>query len=129
MTAGSDTRARETDGDSEAEVMEVDLALRPDMSAETGVVDQPPRVIEMKAGNFYFEPKIVEASRGEALTFSFASSSGAHTFVMDELDIKQDLSLAATFTVVAPTTPGRYPYYCDIGPHRTLGMEGVLIVE
>lgn len=54
------------------------------------------------------------------------SDDVAHTVtskVKGQFDVKVGGNAQATFT--APTTPGRYPYYCVYHP----GMVGVLIVQ
>jgi plastocyanin len=101
------------------------------VSAEVGVEVSPVvRNILLKDGDFYFDPTVMEAERGEVFTVTFSDShTGKHTFNIDELDIHEEIVPGKTITITAPALPGRYAYYCNVGPHRTLGMEGILIVE
>lgn len=87
------------------------------------------RNINLKDGEFFFDPKSISVKKGETFTITFAGVSGNHTFNIDELDLHAEISSGKVLTITAPASPGRYSYYCNIGPHRTLGMEGVLVVE
>ncbi len=100
-------------------------------SAPNGNSDDPvnPKLVTLKSGNFFFEPDTIFAKYGQTVTINFSENSGFHTFVIDELNLKQTVSTSGTVTFVAPTTPGRYEFYCDVGSHRDLGMKGTLIVE
>lgn len=97
------------------------------------VVTEPfvsePKTVMLQAGNFSFEPSTIEAESGEVLMITFAEVIGEHHFVIEELGINEAIREGATLTITAPQVPGRYSYYCDVGAHRTLGMEGVLIVK
>lgn len=85
--------------------------------------------ISMKSGNFFFEPASIKASPGQTVTVNITENAGFHTFVIDEIGFKQTVKAGESFTFVAPSEPGNYAYYCDIGSHRALGMEGVLTVK
>jgi plastocyanin len=87
------------------------------------------RTIDLKSGNFFFEPKVINAKPGEKLRIDFRGTVGTHTFVINEANVKQTVKDGSGFEFVAPTTPGSYTYYCDIGNHRAQGMEGTLIVK
>lgn len=85
--------------------------------------------ISLKAGNFFFEPATVRVGSGDEVTLDFVENTGVHTFVIDEIGLNVPIKEGATTTFTAPTEPGTYAFYCDIGNHRALGMEGVLIVK
>lgn len=84
---------------------------------------------DMKTGNFFFGPDTLTVKAGQQVAITFTENEGLHTFVIDEIDFKRTIQKGGTVVFTAPTEPGNYPYYCDIGRHRELGMEGVLIVE
>lgn len=88
-----------------------------------------PRAVTVNASDFSFDPKSITAKAGEEMTITFGSVTGHHVFTIDELSISKEMSPGGSVTFIAPTTPGRYTYYCSVGPHRTLGMTGTLIVE
>lgn len=83
----------------------------------------------MDAGNFFFSPNTVTANAGQKVSITFKNVNGTHTFAIDQLGIEQNVSAGGVVTFTAPNKPGRYPFYCSIGSHRAMGMEGTLIVE
>ena len=85
--------------------------------------------IDMVSGNFFFEPNTITASPGESIRIEFTENSGFHTFVIDELDLSFSITEGEGLKFTAPTEPGSYAFYCDIGSHRAFGMEGTLIVQ
>lgn len=87
------------------------------------------RTIDLKSGNFFFEPKVINAKPGEKLRIDFRGNVGTHTFVINEAKVKETIKNGSGFTFTAPTEPGSYTFYCDIGNHRAMGMEGTLIVK
>ncbi len=109
-------------------VADVQVESTGDVTVEP-VVPPVIRNINLKDGEFFFDPKSISVKKNETFTITFADVSGHHTFNIDELNLHADISAGKVITVTAPANPGRYSYYCNIGPHRTLGMEGVLVVE
>lgn len=87
------------------------------------------QVIQMRSGNFFFEPTLITAAPGSVVQVQIAENRGLHTFVIDELGLRQQITEGSGFQFVVPQEPGDYMFYCDIGEHRALGMEGVLRVE
>lgn len=85
--------------------------------------------LDMEAGNFFFDTKEIRVSPGDSVSITFTKNSGFHTFVIDELDLSFTVAEGEVLNFTAPSEPGSYPIYCDIGSHRAFGMEGVLIVE
>lgn len=85
--------------------------------------------VDMEAGNFFFSPSTIRASAGDTVNVQFLKNTGFHTFVIDEIGVKFTVAEGETLSFTAPTEPGSYAYYCDIGSHRALGMEGTLIVQ
>lgn len=89
----------------------------------------PTLKVDMRSGNFFFEPKIVTASAGQQVEITFDENDGFHTIVIDEINFKQPIKADGTVSFVAPTKLGNYPIYCDVGSHRAKGMEALLVVE
>ncbi len=83
----------------------------------------------MKSGNFFFEPSSMRVNAGDTVNIFFSENAGTHDFTIDEIGFSQKVVDGGSMTFTAPSTPGSYAYYCSIGSHRALGMEGVLIVE
>lgn len=99
-------------------------------TATTSVISEvEPLSVAMTSGNFYFDPSTITASPGQSVSISFTNNEGTHTFLIDEIGLKKTITSGTVVTFVAPTVPGSYAYYCDVGAHRKLGMEGVLIVK
>ena len=88
-----------------------------------------PKTVDMKSGNYFFEPATITAKAGQKVTLTFSENDGFHTFVIDEIDFKTQVAKDKTVTFTVPDQPGSYAFYCDVGNHRAAGMEGVLIVE
>jgi plastocyanin len=84
--------------------------------------------VSMIAENFTFSPSTITAVAGQTVNVTVERNEGTHTFTIDGVVNKQ-LATGASFSFKAPTKPGRYPYYCSIGNHRAMGLEGTLIVE
>ncbi len=84
--------------------------------------------ITLESGNFFFKPNFIEVKPGSTVQVHIDQNSGLHTFVIDEINLKEQISTGASFEFTAPQSTGDYAYYCDIGTHRELGMEGVLRV-
>jgi len=110
---------------------QINLAMPKAAVVASPSVDVPPvpHVVTMSAGEFFFEPSNITAKASEELTINFGAITGQHTFTIDELKISKPLTANGSITFTVPATPGRYIYYCSVGPHRTLGMTGTLIVE
>lgn len=85
--------------------------------------------VDMTSGNFFFSPKVIKAKAGQAVDVKIVANEGFHTFVIDAIKLNQTVKAGGTISFTAPTTPGSYPFYCSVGNHRAMGMEGTLIVE
>lgn len=87
-----------------------------------------PLYIDLYSGNFYFTPSSIQVKPGQEIIITNVENEGTHTFVIDELGLKEELGEGKIIRFRAPEEPGDYVYYCDIGSHRELGQEGVLRV-
>lgn len=89
---------------------------------------------EFALADFSFAPNLIEAEAGQTLTVKIISNDGFHDFVIDELGVaSKRLSTGETqvFSIVIPAEASgqEYAFYCSVGNHRQLGMEGVLRVK
>ena len=91
-----------------------------------------PRVVEITARRFAFEPAAIEATVGERLQLVVRSADGVHGLEIKKLKIKKEVprggeSVTIDFT---PTTEGNFPIlcseYCGNGHND---MSGMLIVR
>lgn len=87
--------------------------------------------VDVTAKNFSFTPTEIRAKQGDKVTINFTNSQGFHDFVIDEYNVKTDTIGAGKTAVVTFTADkkGTFAYYCNVGNHRAMGMEGKLIVE
>ncbi len=111
-------------GNLPSQVMAPEIAIASNIQAEELV-----KTILLNGGEFFFEPAMITAQPGEELLITFGNLAGKHTFTIDELEISKPMVSGGSVSFTAPDTPGRYTYYCSEGPHKTLGMTGVLVVE
>ncbi len=83
---------------------------------------------------FGYSVKELKLKAGESYTVTLTNSEGMHDFVIDELDVrtkvlKADETETITFTVPAEAAGKSYKFYCSVGNHRQMGMEGDVIIE
>lgn len=89
---------------------------------------------ELTAVNFEYSTDDLTAAPGQEMQVRLIVKEGMHDFVIDELEVRTDVMNAGeetTVTVMIPedAEPGtEYPFYCSVGNHREMGMEGTLTV-
>jgi cytochrome c oxidase subunit 2 len=105
--------------------------------AATGIVGAPqatpePRVIDVIARRFAFEPSTIEMKVGERVTLAVRSGDGVHGFEIEKLKVKRLIPRGGERVLieVAADSPGRFPIicseYCGSG-HED--MKGLLVVQ
>ncbi len=90
------------------------------------------KTFDINGGNFYLTPNKITVNKGDKVTFVFKNDGGFHDVVIDELNVKTPILKQAGQTATATFTAdkaGSFVYYCDVGPHRKLGMWGTLTVK
>ena len=88
--------------------------------------------ILITASDFQFNPNTFTVEAGQQVVLTLNSSGMPHDIVFEDLDVRTEIIMSGnseTITFTAPDEPGEYAYYCSVGNHRALGMEGVMIVE
>lgn len=85
--------------------------------------------VNMEVNNYSFSPSTITAKPGDKIKITFSKSTGFHTFTIDALELNHSIAQGESLIITAPSQPGQYPYYCDIGSNRELGMKGTLIVQ
>lgn len=90
---------------------------------------EPQEKYNMEAINFSFSPNVLTVKAGNAVQLTFTKVTGTHTFDIDETDSHYKITQGSNITFIAPSKPGSYKYYCGVGNHRQMGMEGTLIVK
>ena len=88
--------------------------------------------IKIAAGNFFFDPDAVDASKG-IVDLELDQEEGIHTLVFDDgkvpgFQLEVGPSAKSDSSKVE-LEPGTYTFYCDIPGHRAQGMEGTITVK
>jgi cytochrome c oxidase subunit II len=91
----------------------------------------PPRVIEVRARRFVFEPATIRVARGEAVVFEFTSLDVPMGFNLPDFGVRSDIMPGtASRLPLTPGKSGQFTFNCDIfcgSGHET--MSGVLVVS
>jgi plastocyanin len=86
--------------------------------------------LDIKGGNFFFDPKDSEAPAGVD-EIKMDSEGGLHTLVFDDDKVpgfKLEAGSGKSDELKVDLKPGEYTIYCDIPGHREAGMEGTITV-
>jgi plastocyanin len=80
---------------------------------------------------YSFTPNTLTVTKGDKVKITFKNTKGMHDFVIDELHVKTPVIQTGEDASVEFTAdkPGTYKYYCSVGNHRQMGMEGTLTVK
>ena len=121
--AGENDGGAETAAVSESEAVSESVAI----GEEAGAV----REITVFASNFRFSESEIRVKKGETVRLTLVNNEGFHDFVIDELGVATERIREGASTTIEFTadTVGEFPFYCSVGNHRALGMEGKFIVE
>lgn len=88
--------------------------------------------IVVTGGEYSFSPSTISLTLGEETKITFKNSGAMpHNFVSDELNLSTKTigpGLEDSITVKVEKA-GTYTFYCSVGNHRQLGMEGQLLVK
>lgn len=88
--------------------------------------------IVVEGKEFSFAPDSLTVKSGEVVRIVFKNvGKMEHDFIIDELDVATAVINPGEEQVVqfVAGEPGSYSYYCGVGSHRSLGMEGTLTIE
>jgi plastocyanin len=87
--------------------------------------------ITVKGGNFFFDPKQIEAPAGIS-ALELESEGGLHDLVFDNGKVpgfRLEASSGNSDELKVDLKSGEYTIYCDIPGHREGGMEGTITVR
>jgi len=85
--------------------------------------------IQMETKSFSFNPDIITTTVGETVKIEI-SSSGQHTFTIDELNVNVPLLHGKVTTVeFTPDKQGTFQFYCAVPGHREAGQIGTITVK
>ena len=86
--------------------------------------------IDIKGGNFFFDPKNADAPAGVD-AIKLESEGGLHTLVFAGGKVpgfKLQAASGKSDELKVTLKSGKYTFYCDIPGHRAAGMEGTITV-
>lgn len=89
------------------------------------------RTITVSGENFTFTPDSIVVKKGDTVRLTFRNTAGSHDLRIEDYEIGTKVlapGAQETLTFEADTA-GTFAYYCSVGNHREMGMEGTLIVE
>jgi uncharacterized cupredoxin-like copper-binding protein len=102
-----------------------------EVSEDVAALMEDPSVVALEATDPYnWSRKAIDAAPGQVIrVINYGVLE--HDFVIDELDIKQELPFGEPIDIQVPedvAVGDTYLYYCSIPGHRELGMEGTLTI-
>lgn len=106
----------------------------PDNNEEKqSMVNNSDVTVDIIGRNFEFSQNEITANPGDVVTVNYSVDGGSHDFVIDELDVQSEVigssdTTTVTFTVPEDAAGQTYAFYCSIGNHRSLGMEGQIVI-
>lgn len=97
----------------------------------TGEESGEVKEITITGSAFKFDPSTITVNKGDKVKITFKNAGGTHDFVIDEFNVKTPVIQGGVESVVEFTADqaGSFEYYCSVGNHREMGMEGTLVVE
>ena len=81
--------------------------------------------------NFSFTPNTITVNKGDKVKIIFQNSGGFHDFVLPDFNVGTATignGESATVEFTADKT-GTFVYFCSVGNHRQMGMQGSLVVQ
>jgi plastocyanin len=104
------------------------------MDGEDKMMEGETEEMTIDSFKFGYSEEEITVKAGDTVTLTLTNSEGLHDFVIDELDVAtkqvdEGETDTVTFTIPADMAGQTLAYYCSVGNHRSLGMEGKLIIE
>ena len=106
---------------------------RPVTSVDAPVDADGVQRVEIHLHSFYFEPSrvVVRAGKPVELVLHNHSLLIPHNLTIghESIAVSKGVGRKRTHRLrFTPSTPGEYPFHCDVGSHSDKGMTGVLVV-
>lgn len=100
-------------------------------STTSAAMNEAEKDITVTGSNFKFEPSTITVKKGQKVKITFTNAGGMHDFVIDEFNVKTKMIQTGQSDTVefTPDKTGTFQYYCSVGNHRAMGMQGTLTVE
>jgi plastocyanin len=101
----------------------------------TPPADNPPasevKTFTVTGQNFSFAPATLTVKKGDTVRIVFKNTSGFHDLKIDEFKVatKQIQGGQEETVEFIADKAGSFEYYCSVGNHRAMGMQGTLVVQ
>lgn len=106
--------------------------VTPVPTSETREVSGEVREITVEGDEYSFSPKSLSVTAGERISLTFKNKGNLpHNFTIDGLGVATKTVGGGQGDTVEFTaqTSGTFSFYCSVGGHKQLGMEGDLEVQ
>jgi plastocyanin len=101
-------------------------------AADTGSGTAGGGSVELTATEFKFDPSSIQVDKAGKTTFTLVNNGKlGHALEIEGQGIEEKTDTidgGKTTTLTADLKPGEYEFYCPVGNHRSMGMEGTLVV-
>lgn len=90
------------------------------------------RELTVSAKEFAFTPSVLNLKKNERIRIKLTNDGGmTHNLVVDGMDVStKNIGPGESDTVeFTPLESGTFAFFCSIGGHRGLGLEGKIIVQ
>lgn len=83
------------------------------------------------AKSFSFTPNTITVNKGDKVRITLKNDQGMHDLKIDDFNVATKVIPAGQSDTVEFTadSAGTYSFYCSVGNHRAMGMEGVFTVR
>ncbi|MBI4086955.1 cupredoxin domain-containing protein [Candidatus Kaiserbacteria bacterium] len=105
---------------------------QPTAGTATSTASDDVLAVTVHAASYAFTPQTITAKLGQKVRMTVVSDGGLHDFVIDEFAGAKTARLQSGKNETIEFTAdkkGSFTYYCSVGNHRAMGMEGTLTVE
>src|SRR3989344_1243435 len=107
------------------------VAPTPTPEVIPGEGEEDVREITIEADEFSYSTEEISVKKGEKIKLTLVNNGNMpHDFVVEDMNVSTSLagpgkSVSVEFTI---NEAGTYTFYCSVGNHRGLGLEGTLEV-
>jgi plastocyanin len=111
---------------------QVPETLTPEAEVESTSEDGEVQEITLEADEYFYSQKSITVKKGQRIKLTLVNKGRmSHDFVVERMNVTTELAGPGetVTTEFIMHDAGTYTFYCSIGNHRALGMEGTLIVE
>lgn len=114
------------------DINRVNISPTPSVAQKAGQVQSETKEIQVTASEYFFLPSTIKVDKGDTLTLTLRNAGKmSHNLVFEALGIETKTVQKGQSDTIEFTASeaGTFSFYCSIGNHRDLGMEGSLEVK